>query len=106
MTRDVIEQIIGAEEQAEVLCRASEEKAKDMREEMEKGAAAHYSEVEQKLAAEHEESLASIRNSTELLMRRKRAVAEAEAEAIKAKAEKKIDRAVNLMVWGIVEKCQ
>ena len=39
-------------------------------------------------------------------MEKKRAAANEQACRIKENAAKKIERAANLMVWGIVEKCQ
>ncbi len=106
MTHEAIGQVLAAEEQAEVLCRASLARAEEMKSEMEQGAAAHLSEVVDQIKATYEERLSEIKIGTAALLERKRIAAEAEAAEVRERAEKKVERAINLMVWGIVEKCQ
>ncbi len=106
MTHEAIGQVLAAEEQAEVLCRVSLERAAEMKSEMEKSAAAHLSEVVDQIKATYEERLSEIKVGTAALLERKRIAAEAEAAEVRERAEKKVERAINLMVWGIVEKCQ
>lgn len=106
MTHQAIGQVLAAEEQAELLCRVSSERASQMKNEMEESAAAHLSEEVDKIKAAYDERLAEIKIGTAALIERKRIAAEAEAAELREKAEKKVERAINLMVWGIVEKCQ
>ena len=103
---EAIDQVVAAEEQAEVLCRVSTERAAEMKSEMEKSAAAHLSDAVDQIKATYEERLVEIKVGTAALLEKKRIAAEAEAAEIREKAEKKVERAINLMVWGIVEKCQ
>lgn len=106
MTHEAIGQVLAAEEQAEVLCRVSLERAAEMKSEMEKSAAAHLAEVVDQIQATYEGRLSEIKVGTAALLERKRIAAEAEAAEVRERAEKKVERAINLMVWGIVEKCQ
>ena len=106
MTNQAIEQVLAAEEQAEVLCRVSLERAAEMKSEMESSAAAHLAATIEQVKASYEVQLDEIKAGTAALLERKRIAAEAEAAEVREKAEKKVERAINLMVWGIVEKCQ
>lgn len=103
---DMIEQIIATEEQASLLCRVSTERAAEMRAEMERGATEHFEKAREDVTRENEERLEKIRATTVVLTEKKRAAANEQACRIKENAAKKIERAANLMVWGIVEKCQ
>ena len=40
------------------------------------------------------------------MIRKKREIAEREADELAAAAKERMDRAVSVIVWGIVEKCQ
>ena len=106
VSQDVIGQILAAEEQAQVLCRVAEERAAEMKAEMKRQGEAHLLTVQQSTAEEYEKKLAEIREGAQQLERRKRAEAQAEATEMLKQAQIRMDRAVKLIVWGIVEKCQ
>lgn len=106
MPNQAIEQIKQAEEQGAILCRAAEERAADMRAQTKKSGLAHCAEVERATRAEYAAKLATAREGAAEQDARIRRRAEAEAEALKATARERMDEAVSLIVWGIVEKCQ
>ena len=106
MTKEAIAAIRGAEEQAEVLCRVAAERAAEMRHKIEKEGLAHCEATEAELTAEYAEELEDIRARTEALIAHKLTEAEAEAERLTARARERMEEAVRLIVWGIVDKCQ
>lgn len=106
MSQDAIGMIAAAEEQAAVLYRVATERAAEMRAEMLRQAQGHLAEVEKRAAADCRRETDACRQRVEALTQKKRAEAEAEAKAMAERAEERMDEAVNLIVWGIVEKCQ
>ena len=106
MSQDAIKRIAAAEEQSAVLCRVASERAAEMRAEMLRQAEGHLAEVERSTAAECRRETAECRERIEALKQKKRAEAEAEAAQLASRARERMDEAVNLIVWGIVEKCQ
>ncbi len=106
MTKEAIEAIRHAEEQAEVLCRVAEEKAAEMRAQIAQEGAAHCNKAEEEARAEYESELSVVRARTARLSAKKKKEAEAEAEALTEAAKEHMEEAVKLIVWGIIEKCQ
>lgn len=106
MSKEAIRQIREAEDQAAVLCRVAEEKATEMRERIRAQGEAHCARVEQDTEAEYAAELADIRCRAAALEAKKRAEAEAQALALEATARERIQEAVKIIVWEIVEKCQ
>ena len=106
MSQNAIERITEAEQKAEVLCRAAEERAAAARDEMEKQAKAHLDAVERNVTEKNAKNLAQTREHTQALIQKKRELSEKEAEALAKRAQEKMDAAVGAIVWGIVEKCQ
>ncbi|MBQ3064220.1 MAG: hypothetical protein IJC99_05410 [Clostridia bacterium] len=106
MTKDAIRAIKQAEEQAEVLCRVAEEKAAEMRAQIEREGTAHCDKATEEAKAEYDSELALVRARTQRLVAKKKKEAEAEAEALTATAQEHMEEAVKLIVWGIVERCQ
>lgn len=106
MTKEAIAAIQNAEEQAEVLCRVAAERAAEMRHKIEKEGAAHCEATEAELTAEYAEELKAIEARAEALIAKRQTEAEQEAEALAERARARMDKAVRLIVWGIVEKCQ
>ena len=103
MSQSAIEKITEAEEQAEVLCRVAEERATEMRAEMERKAKEHLEAVERTATAQKEEKLLQTRELTRALIQKKRGEAEAEAKEAEKRARERMDEAVRAIVWGIVE---
>ena len=106
MAQDAIAQITQAEEQAEILCRVSTERAVEMRAEAKKQGEAHLAEVQRSATEEYTRKLTEMRENAEALLKKKRAEAEEQAKAMAATAEERMAEAVKMIVWGIVEKCQ
>ena len=106
MSQDAIGKIMDAEEQAEVLCRVAKERAEEMRAEMTRQGEYHLAEVEKATAAEYAEKLNEMRAGAQALQEEKRVQAQEEAQRIKDTARERMDEAVKMIVWGIVEKCQ
>ena len=106
MSQDAIGQITAAEEQAAVLFRVATERAAEMRAEMQRQAEAHLSEVERATVKECEQKNAECRAQITALAKRRLAAAEAEVEALEEKARENMKQAVQMIVWGLVEKCQ
>ena len=103
MSQSAIEKITEVEEQAEVLCRVAEERATEMRAEMERKAKEHLEAVERTATAQKEEKLLQTRELTRALIQKKRGEAEAEAKEAEKRARERMDEAVSAIVWGIVE---
>lgn len=103
MSQSAIEKITEAEEQAEVLCRVAEERATEMRAEMERKAKEHLEAVERTATVQKEEKLLQTRELTRALIQKKRGEAEAEAKEAEKRARERMDEAVSAIVWGIVE---
>lgn len=106
MTKEAIEAIRHAEEQAEVLCRVAEEKAAEMRAQITREGNAHCNKAAEEAKAEYESELSVVRARTARLSAKKKKEAEAEAEALTRAAREHMEEAVKLIVWGIIEKCQ
>ena len=106
MTKEAIRAIKQAEEQAEVLCRVAEEKAAEMRAQIEREGTAHCDKATEEASSEYESEIAVIRARTAKLAAKKKKESEAEAEALTAAAREHMEEAVKLIVWGIIEKCQ
>ncbi|MBQ8357825.1 MAG: hypothetical protein IJX39_08490 [Clostridia bacterium] len=106
MSKDAIRQIRETEDQAAVLCRVAEEKAAEMREQVRQKGEEHCALVRESTEAEYAAELTEMRRRATALEAKKRAEAEAEAKVLKAAAREKINEAVKIIVWEIVEKCQ
>ncbi|MBR6728415.1 MAG: hypothetical protein IKM08_09510 [Clostridia bacterium] len=106
MSKDAIQRIREAEDQAAVLCRVAGERAADMRRRIHAQGEAHCAEVERDTEAEYAARLEEVRQRALALEEKKCAEAEAEAAAIEAAAREKIEEAINIIVWEIVERCQ
>ena len=106
MSKEAILHIREVEDKAAVLCRVAEEKAADLRERVKTQGEAHCVAVRQDTEAEYAAVLADMRRRALALEEKKRLEALEEAEALKAAARERIDEAVKLIVWEIVEKCQ
>ncbi len=106
MSKEAIKQIRETEDQAAILCRVAEEKAAELKERIRAEGEAHCAEAEQETEAEYEAQLEEIRRRALALEDKKRAEAEAEAEALIERARERIESAVKIIVWEIVERCQ
>ena len=106
MIKDAMIAIKQAEEQAEVLCRVAEEKAAEMRAQIEREGTAHCEKATEEASSEYESELSIVRAHTQRLAAKKKKESEAEAEALRATAHEHMEEAVKLIVWGIIEKCQ
>ena len=106
MTKEAIIAIKGAEEQAEVLCRVAEEKAAEMRAQIEREGTAHCDKATEEASLEYESEMAIVRAHAQRIAAKKKKEHEAEAEALTAAAREHMEEAVKLIVWGIIEKCQ
>ena len=106
MSKEAIQSIKQAEQQAGILCRVAEEKAAEMKAKVQAEGAAHCEEVRRDTTAEYEEKLRLIKEKAAALQEKRRVEAEKEAEALTAEAMEHMEEAVKLIVWGIVEKCQ
>ena len=106
MSQNAIAKITEAEQRAEVLCRVAAERAAERRTEMEKKAKAHLCTVENTLTEKNAKNLAQAHEHAAMLIRKKREIAACEAEELTKSAREHMDRAVSVIVWGIVEKCQ
>ena len=103
MSQDAIGKIIEAEEQAQVLCRVATERAAEMRAEMKRQGEAHLAQVERETALEYEKTLKQMCEDADRLREKKREQAQAQAKGIKDAAEERMEQAVKMIVWGIVE---
>lgn len=106
MSQQAIKQIRDAEDKAAVLCRVARERAAEMRERVRVQGENHCTDVERETEAEYTARLADMRQRALELEAKKYAEAEAEAAALEAAAREKIEEAINLIVWEIVERCQ
>lgn len=106
MSREAILHIREAEEQAATLCRVAEERAAEMRERVRAQGEAHCAAVRASTEAEYAAELADIRRRALALEDKKREQAEQEAQQMKDAAREKMDEAIKMIVWEIVEKCQ
>ena len=106
MSKEAIQRIREAEDQAAVLCRVAGERAAEMRKRIHAQGEAHCAEVERETEAEYAAQLEEIRQRALALEEKKCAEAEAEAARLEAAAEEKIDEAIHTIVWEIVERCQ
>lgn len=106
MSQNAIAKITEAEQRAEVLCRVAAERAAEQLAEMEQKAKAHLAAVEKHVTEKNAQNLAQTREHAAMLIEKKREIAEAEAEALAKSARERMDKAVGVIVWGIVEKCQ
>lgn len=106
MSKEAIRQIREAEEQAAVLCRVAEDRANEMRQRIQAQGESHCADVERETEAEYTVELADIQRRAQALEEKKRAEAQAEAARLEAAAREKLEEAINIIVWEIVEKCQ
>lgn len=106
MSKEAILHIREAEDQAAVLCRVAEEKATELREHVKAQGEAHCAAVREDTEAEYATVLADMRRRASALEEKKRLEAQQEADALKVAAREKIDEAIKIIVWEIVEKCQ
>ena len=106
MSQNAIAKITEAEQRAEVLCRVAAERAAEERAEIEQRAKAHLCAVEKNAVEKNAKNLAQTREHAEMLIQKKREIAEQEAAALAKSAGDRMERAVSVIVWGIVEKCQ
>ncbi|MBO5354997.1 MAG: hypothetical protein J6B09_02920 [Clostridia bacterium] len=106
MSKEAILHIREAEDQAAVLCRVAEEKAAELRERVKAQGQAHCAAVRENTEAEYAAVLADMRRRALALEEKKRLEALEEADALKEAARERIDEAIRLIVWEIVEKCQ
>ena len=106
MSKEAIQRIREAEDQAAVLCRVAGERAAEMRKRIRTQGEAHCAEVERETEAEYAAQLEEIRQRALALEEKKCAEAEAEAARLEAVAEERIDEAIRTIVWEIVERCQ
>ena len=106
MSKEAILRIREAEDQAAVLCRVAEEKAVEMRERVRAQGEAHCTAVREDTEAEYAAELAEMRRRALALEDKKRAEAQEEAQALKAAARERMDEAIKIIVWEIVERCQ
>ncbi len=106
MSQDAIAKIMAAEEQASVLCRVATERAGEMCAEMEKTAKEQLAQVERQTQEEYDLTLEKIRKGAQMLLAKKRAEAKAQADALVLRAKENVAKAAELIVWGMVEKCQ
>lgn len=106
MSNNAIERIREAEEQAATLCRVAGERAAEMRRRIHAQGEAHCAEVERETEAEYAIRLEEVRQRALALEEKKCAEAEAEAAKIEAAARERLEEAINIIVWEIVERCQ
>lgn len=106
VSKEAILRIKEAEDQAAVLCRVAEEKAAEMRERVKAQGEAHCSTMREKTEADYAAELAEMRRRAMLLEEKKRIEAQKEAQALKDAAREKMEDAVKLIIWEIVERCQ
>lgn len=106
MPQDAIAKILAAEEQASVLCRVSSERAAEMCAELTHRADEELEAMRAETLAQYEQTLARMRAGAERLLAKRSVEASAEAEALKARAGENMNKAVELIVWGMVEKCR
>lgn len=106
MSKEAIQHIKEAEDQAAVLCRVAGERAADMRKRIHAQGEAHCAEVERETEAEYAAQLEEIRRRAFALEEKKCAEAEAEAAKLESAARERIDEAIKMIVWEIVERCQ
>ena len=106
MSREAIQRIKEAEDQAAVLCRVAGERAAEMRKRIHTQGEEHCAQVERETEAEYAAQLEEIRRRALALEEKKCAEAEAEAARIEAAAEEKMEQAIHTIVWEIVERCQ
>ena len=106
MSQNAIAKITEVEQRAEVLCRVAAERAAEERAGMEQKAKEHLCAVERTVTQQNAKNLAQTREQAAALIRKKREIAEREADELAAAAKERMDRAVSVIVWGIVEKCQ
>lgn len=106
MSKEAILHIREAEDRASVLCRVAGEKATELRERVKAQGEAHCTAVREDTEAEYAAVLADMRRRASALEEKKRLEALDEADALKAAAREKIDEAIKMIVWEIVEKCQ
>lgn len=106
MSKEAILQIREAEDKADVLCRVAEEKATELRERVKAQGEAHCAAVRENTEAEYAAVLADMHRRALALEEKKRLEALSQAEALKTAARERIDEAIHIIVWEIVEKCQ
>jgi vacuolar-type H+-ATPase subunit H len=106
LSKEAIKRIQDTEDQAAILCRVAEEKAAELKERIRTEGEAHCIEAEQEAETEYAAQLEDIRRRALALEIKKRKEAEAEAEEMTARARERIDEAVKMIVWEIVERCQ
>ena len=106
VSKEAILRIKEAEDQAAVLCRVAEEKAAEMRERVKVQGEAHCNTMREKTEADYAAELAEMRRRAMLLEEKKRIEAQKEAQALKDAARDKMEDAVKLIIWEIVERCQ
>ena len=106
MTKEAIDAIRQAEEQAEVLCRVAEERAAEMRARIDEEGQAHCDKAAEEATLELTSELGEIEARSQRLAAKMKKDAEAEAAALIKRAGAHMDEAVRLIVWGIIEQCQ
>ena len=106
MSKEAIQRILEAEDQAAVLCRVAGERASEMRRRIHAQGEAHCAEVEQETEIEYAARLDEVRQRALSLEEKKCAEAEAEAAAIEATAKERMAEAIHMIVWEIIERCQ
>ena len=106
MSHQSIRTVRDAEEQAALLCRVAGERADEMRARVRAEGEAHYEKAVRDAEEESAATIAAIRQRAAAIQEKKRAEAQSEAEALTAAAREKAERAVSLIVWEIIEKCQ
>lgn len=106
MSKEAILHIREAEDRAAVLCRVAEEKATELRERVKAQGEAHCAAVRENTEAEYATVLADMRHRALALEEKKRMEALSQAEEMKAAARERINEAMNVIVWEIIEKCQ
>ena len=101
-----IRAIRDAEEQAAMLCKMAEDRAKEMRDRVHTEGEAHCAEVTRTAEEEVAATLAEVRRRAAAIREKKRSDAMDEAARLTMSARENMDDAVSHIVWEIIEKCQ
>ena len=105
MSLEAIAEIKEAEARAAVLCRVTEERAADILAGVKREGSEHLAEVKRVTEAEYAEKLRDVVEKAEQLVTKKKKDAEIETEFLRAAASARMQTAVDMIVWRIVEKC-
>lgn len=106
LSKESIQKICEAEEQAKLIREQAQARAREMYAETQEKSEADRIELEQRTERELRETLDSMRKRSEEILQRSLEEAQKNAEQMNKLAKTHMEEAVKAVVWGIREQCQ